>query len=309
MAVTFFFVLGGFSMTIGYKDRLLKPEFSYKQFIIRRCIRFYPLHWLGLLLALPMALSSFNIPSFFLNALLLQTWVPIKSIYFSFNQVSWYLADTMFFAVVFPLLCKWIVKASARGKSLIALSFVLFYALVAMLLPSDLFHAVLYISPYMRLVDFVFGIYLALCYLKMKDSSVRVELSNVVSFLIIAVTISLLVVESCVFEGARIFSVIYWPLVAVLILVASLGGGRFWEYKCLQRLGELSFIIFMIHQLVIGYTKFIFGKILHLDNIYIFVLFSLVITLVLSVVVERMFLKPITQWLTKEIQPSLTARS
>lgn len=81
------------------------------------------------------------------------------------------------------------------------------------------------------------------------------------------------------------------------------------ENKLLLRLGELSFIIFMIHQLVISYSTFIFGKILHLDNIFIFVLFSLVLTVVLSVVVERLFLKPITQWLTKKIQPSLTVRS
>lgn len=236
MAVTFFFVLGGFSMTIGYKDRLLNPGFSYKQYIIRRCIRFYPLHWLCLLLALPIVLSSFSkqdIPTFFLNALLLQTWIPVKTVYFSFNQVSWYLADTMFFAVMFPLLCKWIVKASARGKAMIALSFVLFYTIIAILLPSDLYHAVLYISPYMRLVDFVLGIYLALGYMKMKETSVIVEMSNIVSFLVILGIIVLLVIKSCVFEDARSFSVIYWPLVAVLILVASLyGGGRLWKTNC-----------------------------------------------------------------------------
>lgn len=308
MAVTFFFVLGGFSMTIGYKDRLLRPEFSYRQYITRRNIKFYPLHWLCLLLALPMSWASFKVPTFFLNALLLQTWVPVRSVYFSFNQVSWYLADTMFFAVMFPLLCKWIVKASARGRILISISFVCFYIIIAILLPPEMYHAVLYISPYMRLVDFVLGIYLALGYMRMKEASVKVGMSNAVSLLVILGIVILLVTESYVFEGARSFSVIYWPLVAVLILFASLNGGGL-ENKYLLRLGELSFIIFMIHQLVISYSTFIFGKILHLDNTFIFVSFTLVITIVLSVVVERVFSKPVTQWLTKKIQPSLTARS
>lgn len=33
MAVAFFFVLGGFSMTLGYKERVLNSEFSYKQYM------------------------------------------------------------------------------------------------------------------------------------------------------------------------------------------------------------------------------------------------------------------------------------
>ena len=113
--------------------------------------------------------------------------------------------------------------------------------------------------------------------------------------------IMLLVVESCLLESARSFSVIYWPLVSALILLASISGGsRFLENKCLCRLGDLSFIIFMIHQLVISYSTYILKKIIHLDNTFLFVSFALILTIVLSAVVERMFLNPITSWLTKK---------
>lgn len=36
MAVAFFFVLGGFAMTLGYKDKIMKEDFNYKQYLTRR---------------------------------------------------------------------------------------------------------------------------------------------------------------------------------------------------------------------------------------------------------------------------------
>lgn len=317
MAVTFFFVLGGFSMTLGYKDRVLKPDFSYREYIKKRCMKFYPLHWVTLLAAVPFVLLSFSwkqIPVFLVNASLLQTWIPVKPIYFSFNAVSWYLANTMFFAVVFPLLFKWIVRATPKRKAAISAGFVVVYALVAVFLPMEWRHAVLYISPYMRLTDFVFGIFLALGYLKLRDKTINRQTSMLYQILVIA-TIILLVVESCmVSESTSFIAPIYWPLVAIVIVLASLsgtagGGYLLLENKWLQRLGELSFTIFMTHQLVLRYTTVVIEKLLHYENDIVYVIITLTLTIIVSSVVDKYILKPITQWLTKRIQPSMTARS
>lgn len=234
MAVSFFFILGGFGLTLGYKDSVNSSEFSYKQYLTKRFIRFYPLHWLCLLAALPLFLLSFklgDIPTLALNVALLQTWVPIKEVYFSFNAVSWYLADTMFFAIVFPFLVKWIVNATPTGKALIAAAFAFSYALVAILIPEDKYHAILYISPYMRFTDFVLGIYLALGYMKWKQKPIGLLGNKVFSQIIVFGIIILLVVESCVLtDNARLFAVTYWPVVAFLIVITALsevvGGGR-----------------------------------------------------------------------------------
>lgn len=80
------------------------------------------------------------------------------------------------------------------------------------------------------------------------------------------------------------------------------------ENKWLQRLGELSFIIFLTHQLIIRYSGILFG-VLHVENKIIFVVFVLSFTIIVSVFVERYILNPITQWLTKKIQLSMTVRS
>lgn len=318
MAVAFFFVLGGFSMTLGYKEKVISTDFNYKQFITRRCIKFYPLHWVCLLASLPFSLVAFSakqIPLFFINASLMQTWIPIKAVYFSYNAVSWYLANTMFFALVFPFLFKKIVNTSTKGKTLIAMGLIVVYAVVAMLIPKEMHHAILYISPYMRLTDFVLGIFLALGFLKFKEKPIALLKNSILTLSLVFVLIALLVVESCVLsDDVVLFAPLYWPFVSLLILIASLaevigGGQKLLSNKHLQRLGELSFIIFLIHQLVLRYSNILFGKILHLENDIVYVIFTFVLTIVASIVVEKYILNPITQWLTKRIQPSMIARS
>lgn len=228
MAVSFFFVLGGFSMTLGYKDRILSHEFNYRQYLVRRCIKFYPLHWLCLLLAVPFTIVIFkwtHVPVFFANACLAHTLLPLEKLIFSYNAVSWYLANTMFFAVMFPLIFNWIASSTTRGRIMIAALFACVYAIVAILLPVEKYHAFLYASPYMRLTDFVFGIYLALLYFKLKEQPAKWWNRAVVSQLLIFAIIALLVVESCILsDEARLFAPVYWVLIGVVIIVASLSG-------------------------------------------------------------------------------------
>lgn len=233
MAVTFFFVLGGFAMTLGYKDKVTGDDFNYRQYLTRRCIKFYPLHWLCILAVMPVALLSFtlsDVPKLLLNAALLQTWIPVQSFYFSFNWVSWYLADTMFFALVFPYVLKWLTNASNKHKYLIVVLMAVVYAAVAILIPEEYYHAILYISPYMRLMDFVLGIFLALGYLKLKDTTL-LKWNDTVSQIVILTLIVVLVIESCLLsDKATLFAPVYWIPVALLIMIASLsernGGGN-----------------------------------------------------------------------------------
>ena len=317
MAVAFFFVLGGFAMTLGYEKRVRCGELCYRGYIVRRCVKFYPLHWLCLLAVLPFALWNFNwtvIPVFLINAVLLQSWIPIKDIYFSFNSVSWYLANTIFFAAVFPFVFRWISGASPKGKIMIAVSMAVIYMVIASLIPEDKHHAVLYISPYMRLMDFVLGIYLAIGYLKIKEKPL-IHWNITVCQFITCSLIVMLVVESCLLpDNTRLFAPVYWIPISALILIVSLtertwGGQILLQNKYLQKLGELSFIIFMIHPIILRYTAIIFAKIFHFENDIIYVVSTLVITLTASVVIDKHFLKPITQWLTKRNQRSLIARS
>ena len=316
MAVAFFFVLGGFSMTLGYKDKVQDPNFRHLQYLKKRCIKFYPLHWITLLASIPLIVSTYNlkfIPVFFVNAALLQSWIPIGNVYMSFNYVSWYLADTIFFAVVFPFVFRWIAGATTKGKVLIAAFLALMYIAVAIVVPDDYHHAVLYVSPYMRLTDFIVGIYLALGYLRLKarwDSRSH----GIAGPVCVLVLIALLVVESCLLpEQVTYFAPVYWPLITLLILAASLfavnARGNWLENKYLVRFGELSFVFFMIHQLVLRYATGLFENVLQYENDILYVSLTLLLTIALSLVIKRYVLNPITLWLTTRNQQSMIARS
>ncbi len=319
MAVSFFFILGGFSMTLGYRDRLQMPDFSYKNFIIRRAVKFYPLHWLCLIASLPLALRHIDFKSIGLlgiNAALLQSWIPLKSVYFSYNAVSWYLADTMFFALLFPALCRMIMRAGKYGKIMIAVVVVMIYSAVALLLPVGMRHAVLYISPLMRLGDFIFGIYIALAFIGLKGGSDQKRGDGIVVMqLFPLLLIALLVVESCLLSDVvRLFAPLYWPLIGALLLTSSfLGasrGGQSWlDNKYLLCLGNMSFIIYMTHQLVLRYTSAVFVNTLHFECDIVYIITTLLLTFAVSVCVDRYILKPVTQWLTKKIRQSTTVRS
>jgi peptidoglycan/LPS O-acetylase OafA/YrhL len=318
MGVAFFFVLSGFSMTLGYHDRVLQSDFNYRQYLTRRCIKFYPLHWITLIADIPYVLMGvlnwWLIPLFFVNAALLQTLVPIQEVYFSYNAVSWFLADILFFAVVFPFVFRFIKKTNSKIRLLVALTIAIIYVVIALMVPDSYRHAILYISPFIRILDFVFGICLGLVYLRIKNDRKIDRLTNSwggqksIITLIALLLILLLVVESCILGSYGFVAPLYWIPIAVLILLVSVqkvGVLKVFENKTLLWLGECSFTIFLIHRLVLRYAAMF--KIHESKIIYVAICF--VITIVVSYLVERYLLTPITQWLTKRNQQFMTARS
>lgn len=315
MATAFFFVLGGFGLTLGYKDKVLQSGFNYKMYLTRRLLKFYPLHWICLLVSLPLVLFPFSwkqIPVFFLNAALLQTWVPLKNVYFSFNAVSWYLANTMFFAIVFPLLYRLIVK----NRIVSALCFVVAYILLAVMMPSEYYHYGFYINPLARTFDFIVGIYAALAFIKLRDRSWAASLMRmgniVVAIIALVIAVSVYVLTLLPME-IRMFSVIYWiPIVFIILISSLLGsyrGSNILRNKYLVSLGESVFTLFLVHQLVIRYYKLLFVRLLHLESRAITVIICLTVSIVVSLLINKYILKPITQWLTNRILPSTTVRS
>lgn len=314
LAVAFFFVLGGFSTTLGYRNRILENDFEYKSYIRRRLIKYYPLHWMCLLVALPLSLWMFNwkvIPLFFINAALLQTWIPIKAVYFSFNAVSWYLANTVFFAAVYPMILRRIAKSPFK----VLIVSLMFYIGISVAIPPTAYHAILYINPIVRMLDFMLGVYLAIFYMKLREKTIKWAGNSFITQMIIIILIISLVAESGMLsEKARLFAVVYWPLIVVLILFAAMtdsnrGGYNILYCRCMQKIGEVSFTIFLTHQLILRYARIIFDRILRIDNEVIYVVSSLVVTLVVSILIDNYILKPVTECLLKKNQRSMIAPS
>lgn len=316
MAVTFFFVLGGFAMTLGYKDKVLKEDFSYREYIKKRFIKFYPLHWICLLAAVPFVVTHFilwQIPNFIINAFLVQTWIPLQSIYFSYNSVSWYLANTVFFTLMFPFIFKVVATADRqRNLTVFAIMTVCYVSLICFL-PERFYHAIFYINPLVRLIDFIIGIYTAFLFLNLKECDVVNKIISKTHILskvfIIGVIVFLIVLSNILTENQRTMAVFYWiPICLILLTTSILSGYKGNQTNVLVYLGECSFEFFMVHQLIIRYSKTLFEKVLHIDNTIVFVVICFSITIVASIVIHNYVVKNITKWLTKKIQPSMTVQ-
>lgn len=233
LAVTFFFILGGFALSMGYADKLDNPEFSYCLFVRRRCEKFYPLHWLSLFAVLPLSLIAIfkgalqfqvALTALLPNVLLLQSLIPIEKYYFSFNAVSWYLSDTILFAFAFPQLAKFIFGLSKSTKVVFLSIVFVIYTAFLFLLPVEYWHAILYINPLVRIVDFILGIYLYLLYKKLSQTDSLWENAcltriNSVPILMLA---TLVVISCFVSLDTRMIAAIYWLPISILLIACGL---------------------------------------------------------------------------------------
>ncbi|HEV7407712.1 MAG TPA: acyltransferase [Bradyrhizobium sp.] len=265
--VSFFFTLSGFILAYIYPD--LPDLAAVKRFCVARLARLWPLHLLTTLLVVGIS----GIPSFetlTLNALLLQAWVPIQRIYFSYNAVSWSISTEVFFCLMFPLL---ILSLKTNWHWKLFGSAVLVVALIAACNVSGLplrsvndvsAHGLLYINPLSRVFEFIAGM---CCCLLWRTLQARMPGNTFWMFTLaegsaIALAIVLLIYPFPFAHPALGPAGVLWimrtsaiPGFCLIIVVFAFGRGLVSQLlgsKLLEFLGEISFAIYLIHVLVIG---------------------------------------------------------
>ena len=255
--VTFFFMLSGFVLTLGYGEKALGENFSYGNFMKKRISKLYPLHLLCLAFFIVYHLSMGHHVNFSIlipNLFLVQSWVPRMSFYSSGNGVTWFLSDTIFFYAMFPLLCRWMHGHFRRFVTGLGIALVVYFVLIQ-LIPAKLQHGLFYINPAFRLLDFILGMLLCKAYLVLKNRPLSrlVTGSSFAAAVLIFVGFSFIhaAVQEPYGAGYNVYSFasLYWIPCAFLILTGALYNPG--HQGALGRWGTYSFTFFMIHQLIL----------------------------------------------------------
>ena len=179
--VSFFMILSGFVMSVGYGEKVQKSSFIYKTFLYKRLIRVYPLHLLCLFGVIFLSFSSLSLlecVKLLPNLMLLQSWIPLSSYYFSGNGVSWCLSCMLFFYIIFPFLIRGFQKCTNTTLWMLGLAIIIIYSFILYVLPNGGTHPLLYISPLFRVIDFILGILLYKLYCKLELVGIGQKLRN-----------------------------------------------------------------------------------------------------------------------------------
>lgn len=265
MGAMTFFVLGGFCMTLGYRDKILSNQFNYLNFVKNRLLKLIPLHWITLLVAV---FLQINDGSFVLsrkliaNFMLLQSWVPRIDYYFSFNAVAWYLSTLMLFIVLFPAIILLIEKMTQRQRVISFLILMGGYLALLFSVPKSIYHPIIYISPMTRMIDSLVGVALAYLYTAIKGNSsfLKYGKSPFSVVVVVVIVVGLMIIVNLISSKTlQCVSGIYWLPISIVIFTMAMQYEtsnnsvvlRFIRHPWVQRLCMGTFSFYLIHQLVI----------------------------------------------------------
>lgn len=285
LGVTFFFMLSGFILTYSYYD-------IFKSFNLRiiknmwasRAARIYPVHLVTLLFSIPLIFTEGNQltnGSFLENALLLQAWYPNHIRVFSYNSVSWTLSNELFFYLMFPLILIVMKKLRMRSKTLVSLTG-LFACIIFTAAIMHIFKPIPYstpyswrwwlilISPYLNILTFLSGVFLAFIHHRIINEKPTLSYAQCgfleVAILVLSIIYFLLTFKNIAFNS--IFFMYGIPLSAI-ILIFSLQRGiisKILSLRPITYLGEISFSIYMVHQVTIRYIENYVGNVVGVSD-------------------------------------------
>jgi len=278
LMVDFFFVLSGFIMCHVYAKRFMTSvsKNEFKRFTIARFARVYPLHLFTLLYCIllygvfllaggvdtsPMSLVSNDFKTIPSHLLLLHSMNVNE--WFTWNNASWSISTEWWMYMLFPFLVKPFSKLNAIGRIVIVLGCFGGYLLITYVIipivtvpasipfvavnPADLTIDVSYQYGFLRcLFGFVLGM---MVYQGYQEQFAKKIMGSGSTFLILTLGLGL-----CLhFAVPDVLSVAFFPL---MLLSAAYGSPKmdgFFGTKPMQRIGDWSFSIYLVHQ-PIAYT-------------------------------------------------------
>lgn len=200
-AVTIFFVLSGFVIT--YQS--INQSINYRNFLINRFTKLYPLYFLGVLFSFALSESK-KIKDLFLNLFFLQTAIPGTPFNSQvYNLPGWSLCAEFLFYLSFPIL--FLILRKTSGYLIISISilcnFIYCTSFTYLAIPPNEINLVIrpfamvakifvnhfetsqqwvsYFNPYVKIFDFATGMGVAIVFAKLKKPKHLIEFcSNII---------------------------------------------------------------------------------------------------------------------------------
>jgi peptidoglycan/LPS O-acetylase OafA/YrhL len=303
LGVSFFFILSGFVLSLSYKKRFSESKISYRDYLIARIARIYPLHILTLLISVPLMLPYLKVSilgfcaKLVTNLLLLQSWIPNSEFYFSFNAPSWSISDEFFFYLIFPFLI-----LLARPKKILPIAVLILVPIGVYLIPETIHHKFFYVNPIFRMFDFFIGILVHRVYEKNIFKPTSKVTATCQELFAIGIFIVFFFYHKHIPQGYR-FSCYYWIPMTIVILTFSYAHGslsKVLSNRWLVLGGEISFGFYMIHQLVIKYMVYLNSKLKIISNNYVLSLMVFFLAIVASYFLYKLYEIPLNRYI-KEI--------
>ena len=257
--VSFFFLLSGFVLAWS-----MQPGDRATSFWRRRAARLWPAYAVatvaGYIVSRYFDGRPFSMERLAANLAMVQSWIPAKDWYFSVNAVNWSLSVEAFFYLTFPLYAAAILRM--RARSAMALAAALFGGIltVALVFGRDLVLGggwmlpdapaiwVLYVSPAVRILEFLLGIVMVT--LIRRGALPRVPVALAWTALAVG-----WVVAGKVPASFAVVAVTVLPFCLLIIAYAQTDVAAprttLWSSRGLVFLGNISFCFYLVHQLVI----------------------------------------------------------
>lgn len=258
-AVCFFFILSGFVLSYGYGSRLSIEGLTYKNFLVPRLTKLYPLHWMLLPVGIWIGRGFLEQTYYYLpaNFLLLQSWIPTPNSYFSGNGISWFLSTTLFLYLIFPYLWKFCSRLTIRCNLFIYIILIVVRSVLEFAISGEAKVDWLYINPATRWMDFTVGIITFLIYKKLnaKNSAKRM-LWQIFVFLSVMLTLGVFYITHNVKYPLVLFWIAYSCLICGSVMIENLYGDDFQQRHMkfthvINDLSSISFSFYLLHQIVI----------------------------------------------------------
>lgn len=261
--VDFFFVLSGFIMSYVY-GKYFKEHIggeAYKKYIGARFARVYPLHFFTLIWAiicaaiithLSTSLEPFFADMFNYKSAALASVVLIQSMHlFSaapLNTPSWSLSTEWWVYMVFPLLVPFFARIKTAGKVLTLIFIILFFIFIRYVIGpnSGPFPG----QPSINLVaDFGFvrcfaGFLLGMLLFEFYEAKAGYSILKKDWCFILFFTGVLIAMHFGIMD---LIILAFFPFILLTAAYNNTGVKRFLDTKPLQRLGDWSFSIYMVH--------------------------------------------------------------